>query len=142
MEQKEMKLTAEALVGNQDCLDEFTKTLGVEFTKLEPGYAEACMHLSKLHINPLGSVHGGAIFTLADVVAGTAMTAKTGLVTTVDSHIHYLNPALLQNTEKLYARTRELKCGKTLAVYEVDITDDRDILIATVALTFYVMPKR
>lgn len=135
-------LSKEQLLDQNKGLDEFTRSMGISFTCIEPGYACSEMNLSSHLVNPLDSVHGGAIFTLADVTAGVAITAKRSLVTTVDASIHYVNAAFLNKTNYLHAKTREIKCGKKIGVYDVDITDDNSTLIATARMTFYVLPQK
>jgi len=52
--------------------DPFAKRMGVEMLLVEEGRAVARMELTDSHRNFLGMVHGGAIFSLADVAFGAA----------------------------------------------------------------------
>ena len=135
------EINMEELIENKESLDEFTKNMGIVFTEIHPGEATARMDLTNSVKNPLGGVHGGAIFTLADVVTGIAANATGAKVTTLDSNIQFLAPALFERTKHLYAHATTLKNGKTIHVLNVHITDDNERLIASAQFTFFVMQK-
>jgi acyl-coenzyme A thioesterase PaaI-like protein len=48
----------------------FAGVLGMEFTHLAPDRVEAVLRVRQEHKQPWGIVHGGAVMTLADTVAG------------------------------------------------------------------------
>ena len=129
----------EALLHNKECIDAYSKNLGIVFAEIKPGMAKAVMQLKKEVVNPIGSIHGGALFSLADIVAGVAVNANGVNVTTLDSNIQYLAPAFLDRTKTLTAKATTKKAGKTIHVMEVDITDDNNTLIASSSFTFFVM---
>lgn len=116
-----------------------TKELGQQVMEVSAGYAKVEMEIDERHINPIGSVHGGAIFALADSAGGVAAMSHGSFVTTVDGSINYLNPAI--NVKKLIADTRELKAGKNILVYNVDIRDENGLVIAGARMTYYSLHK-
>lgn len=86
-------------------------------------------------MNPIGTVHGGCLFTLADAVCGIAASSLGGICTTVNSNIQFLNAGLLSEipgcggkTEKNRPEDQNFSGGNR---------DDRDILICTVDMVFY-----
>lgn len=85
-------------------------------------------------LNPIGIVHGGLLFGLADTTAGTlaCMTGKFPL--TINSTIDYLNPA---KCDKLISKASILKQGNSIGYYRVDIYDEKDTLICTCNVTMY-----
>lgn len=92
---------------------------GLKILSAAEGYAEVLLPVRPEVLNPLGNVHGGAIYTLCDVAAGTA-TASTGRIgVTLSSSMNYLRPG--RSDEDLLAKTSQLKCGRTTAVYSVDV---------------------
>lgn len=117
----------------------FTKEMGMTVTEVSDGYARVEMDIDERHGNPIGSVHGGVIFALADTAGGVAATSKGSFVTTVTSDINYLNPAI--GVKKLIATTRELKVGKNVLVYDVTIRDEKDKVIAESRMTYYSLHK-
>jgi len=52
--------------------DPFAERMGVEMVVVEEGRAVARMEITPSHKNFLGMIHGGAIFSLADVAFGAA----------------------------------------------------------------------
>ena len=115
------------------------KELGLQVVEVSAGYARIEMDIDERHVNPIGSVHGGAIFALADSVGGTAAISRGSLVTTAAGSINYLNPAI--NVKKLTADTRELKAGKNILVYDVAIRDESGQAIAEASMTYYSLHK-
>lgn len=76
-----------------------------------------------------GQFHGGPIATLVDLAGDMAVAARVGGgVPTVDLRVDYLRPA---QGAHLDARARARKVGRTLAVVDVDVTDEAGRLCAT-----------
>lgn len=114
---------------------DFGAETGARILELSAGYAIGEFPIEKNHLNLIDSVHGGAIFTFADMVGGAAADAYGNYVTTVNASINYLNPAI--GTKKLIGKAKKVKNGKSIIVVNVEITDDKEILIATATFTFY-----
>ncbi len=117
----------------------FIKEMGMVVTAVSDGYAKVEMKIEETHGNPIGAVHGGVIFSLADTTGGIAATSKGNYVTTVTGDINYLNPAM--NVKKLVADTRELKAGKNILVYDVTVRDEKGTVIAEARMTYYSLHK-
>lgn len=118
----------------------FAREIGIVVKEITDGYAKVDMKIDESHINPLGTVHGGAIFSLADTAGGAAATSKGNYVTTVSGDINYLNPAI--GVKCLTAKTRELKAGKKILVYDVTILDETEKVIAEARMTYYNLNKK
>jgi len=112
----------------------FTDEIGIEFTKLENGCAEGRIIIEKRHSNLRGSVHGGCIFSLMDSVSGLAAFSRGNYVATSSSNILYLNAAI--DTACIRAHAKPIKIGKTLQIFDVEVLDDNDKLIAKGNFTF------
>ena len=102
---------------------------GIIITLIREGYAEVELEIQPHHMNPIGSVHGGCLFTLADAACISAATSYGMKVTTMDSNLHFLRPAL--NSEKIYARGQVVKHGRQVTVVQTDLYDQDDALLAT-----------
>jgi uncharacterized protein (TIGR00369 family) len=115
----------------------FAKLLGLELGDASPG--DVSIHLEvrdELRQNQ-GVVHGGAVASLIDTAAAFAVLTRLEIderVTTTDLTIHYLRPA---TTGRLTARARIVRGGRRLFVLSVEVTSDRETLIAT-AVTSYI----
>ena len=114
--------------------DAFSRLIGMHIVEVGNGTARTEMKINGDHKNPIGSVHGGAIASLADITGGAAAFSRGVRVTTLDSSIHYLRPGI--NTSCLYGISHELKRGHRVSVYEVTITDQDDVVLATAIYTY------
>lgn len=118
----------------------FARELGIRTVKICRGYARAELEIEERHMNFVHSVHGGCLFSLADTVGGAAASSSGYYSTTVDGDIHYLHAAA--GNRKLIAEAREIKQGKRISVYAVEIRDDTDTLIATGTFSYYHLKKK
>ncbi|MCD8323888.1 MAG: PaaI family thioesterase [Clostridiales bacterium] len=117
----------------------FTREVGVNTTDIAEGYARGELELRPEHGNPIGSVHGGVLFTIADTIGGAAATSRGRFVTTVSGNIHYLRPVM--GCKKLIGESREIKIGKNMCVYDVMITDETGREIALATMTYYYLQE-
>lgn len=85
-------------------------------------------------LNVWGSVHGGALSTLADTVAGTGVVAATGCgCVTVHSSLNYLRPAA---GSKIVCTVQPEKLGGHICVMRCVLTNDRGETVSTGEFTF------
>ncbi len=101
----------------------------------ENGEATAELTLTDELLNPLGYAHGGTIYTLCDVAAGTAAASRGRVSVTLDSSIHYYAPGIPGTT--LTATAIERKYGHTVSVYFVEVRDNKNRLIADASFTMF-----
>lgn len=116
-----------------------TKYIGIELTEVTAGRAKGQIMIEKHHVNPIGSVHGGIIFALADTVGGVAAWTHGHVVTTANGTVHFLNAA--RNVKKITAEAVELKAGKKLLVYDVYVRDEQDRLLSKLTMEYYNLQK-
>ena len=109
--------------------------MGVRITDLGPGWAKGEIKTEDYHLNPIGSIHGGVLFFLADSVAGSAASTRGSAVTTSNGFIHFLNPAI--GVKKLVAEAIEMKAGKNLLTYDVIIRTEKDKIISKATMEYY-----
>ncbi len=121
-------------------LDGFAKEIGVKIVSISNGYAKAEINVNESHLNPGKSVHGGCIFTLADTVGGAAAWTRGNYVATTSSNITYLNPAI--ESKKLIGIAKEIKFGKNILVYDIEVWDDMDRLIAKTTNSYYNLGRK
>jgi uncharacterized protein (TIGR00369 family) len=113
----------------------FGHTLGFRVERVMDGEAVVVMECRRDMHNIFGYMHGGAIFSIADTAIGLAHVAsldtqQTG--TTVESKINFLRPAL---DGKLRAHARCVKQGRNLSLFECDVLDEENRLIARISAT-------
>jgi acyl-CoA thioesterase len=94
------------------------------------------------HHNPGGILHGGVLFTLADVGMGAAVfsTLREGERTTaVEVQIRFLHSVV---RGRLTAESGVLNRGERIATATADVRDEAGCLVAVASGTFYVSPLR
>ena len=90
-------------------------------------------------LNPLGIVHGGALATLADTVAGTAAYTTGKTCVTLDCSMQYLAPG---TGSQIHCLATPKKLGKTILVYDAVQTNDQGQTVATGTYTFFAKETR
>ena len=107
--------------------DLFARHAGIELLEVEPGMARARMKIESYHFNGANTVHGGAIFTLADFVFAVAANSHGPLAMGINTSISFVKAAI---SGTLYAEAREQSRNRKLATYTVNVTDDSGDLVA------------
>ncbi len=101
----------------QFALAPFSRFIGIRVVALRPGRCVLEMEMHPHHHNPVGLVHGGALFTLLDTSMGGALrAARRGRSSVaIEIHVRYLQPVI---SGKVRAEGRVVKRGKSIAVME------------------------
>ena len=107
--------------------DRFARHSGVELVEVGPGWAKASMKIMPFHFNGARTVHGGAIFTLADFAFAVASNSHGNLAMGINTSVSFVKAAV---SGTLYADARELSRNTKLATYSVMITDDAGDTVA------------
>ena len=120
-------------------------TLGATFGSVSPGMVEIVLRADPAISQQHGFVHGGAVSAIADSAAGyaalTLMPADTGVLTT-EFKINLLAPAA---GERIVARGRVVKAGRTLTLAQVEVfanTGGKEKLIALLTATLMAVKGR
>lgn len=120
-------------------------TLGAELTRVEQGAVEIALSPSPAISQQHGFTHGGAVGAIADNAAGFAsMTVMPpgAEVLTVEYKINFLAPA---RGERIIARGRVVKPGRTLVVAQSEVValdKGREKTIAIMTATMAVVLDR
>ncbi|MBP1736497.1 MAG: hypothetical protein H6Q60_378 [Oscillospiraceae bacterium] len=115
---------------------QFSAYSGITVTRLDERYAEGVLDVTDKNLNPHGIVHGGCLCTLADTVAGMAVVTCGYKCVTMDSTMSFLRPA---TSSRIFCVSRAKKVGKTVCVFEAELSDPEGKLIACGTYTFYVL---
>lgn len=105
----------------------FSIGLGVQMIDVSPGYASLELEVEEGILNAFNTVHGGAIFTLADTAFGIAGNTR-GMAVGLQASIHFLKPAFLG--DKLVATAVEESLSRTTGVYNVRVENQKGELVA------------
>jgi uncharacterized protein (TIGR00369 family) len=120
-------------------------TLGATLSSVSTGMVEIALSPHPAISQQHGFVHAGAVSALADTAAGyaalTLMPADTGVLTT-EFKINLLAPAA---GERILARGRVVKAGRTLTLARAEVfanTDGQEKLIALLTATLMAVKGR
>jgi acyl-CoA thioesterase len=114
--------------------DQFAKHLHIQMLEYGAGRAKARMVVDKHHLNSAGTVHGGAIFSLADAVFSAASNSHGTLALAINVAISFFKAV---TTGTLFAEGREVSLNPRLATYVVEVKDQDGNAIALFQGTVY-----
>lgn len=114
--------------------DAFAIHNGMTITEVRDGYTRAEMELQPYHLNGAKTVHGGALFTLADFAFAAASNSSGQLALSITSSISLFKGA---KQGRLIAECREVSNAPKLASYEVSVRNEAGDLLATFQGTAY-----
>ncbi len=107
--------------------DKFAQYNGIELLEAADGHARSSMKVTQDHLNGLGIVHGGAIFTLADFTFAAASNSRGNIAVAINANISFMKSA---SSGTLYAEAKEIAVNPKLGTYTIDVTNEAGELIA------------
>jgi len=113
--------------------------LGIELVDIKKGWAKLRLPFSEKLIHPYGIVNGGAIFSLADAAVAMALIGlieRDEQCTTIEMNINYVRPF---GDGEITAEAKIVNKGRSTALGDVDIIDQRGRLIAKSKATYMIM---
>lgn len=114
--------------------DRFAKVNNIELLEIGEGTAKAQMKVTENHLNAVGIIQGGALFTLADFVFAAASNSRGKIAVTLDANVNFIKAV---SSGILTATASEINLRKTIAIYSVEIRNEKDELIAIFQSTAY-----
>lgn len=114
--------------------DRFARHLGISLCEMQDGRAVATMSVGEEHTNGLGMVHGGALFSLADLAFAAASNSKGRVAVAINATISYIEAP---QTDSLTAVAEEVSAGRKLATYSVTVSDGSERICAVFQGTAY-----
>jgi acyl-CoA thioesterase len=107
--------------------DNFVRHCDMELVEAYGGYSKIRMKLGAAHMNFFGTVHGGAIFALADTALGAAANAYGTLSVAINCNIQYMKAG---RSGYLTAIAEETSLNHALASYTITIYDEQEDIVA------------
>lgn len=107
--------------------ENFASISGVEISDISAGYAKVEMKIEPRHLNILGSVHGGALFTLADTAFAVASNSHGTVAVAINANMSFVKAV---SEGILYAEAIETSINPKIATYDVTIRNEDGDTIA------------
>ena len=107
--------------------DKLAKYLGIELVEVSNGNAVARMEVREEHLNGINTVHGGAIFTLADFAFAVAANSHGRVTVAINVSISFMKAA---TSGTLTAVAREISLNPKISSYTVNICNDEGNIVA------------
>ena len=111
-----------------------TEACGCRVLEASCGHAVCAFDIAPIHLNAMGNVMGGAIFTLADFALAIACNIGEDPTVAVNNTIEYLNST---KGSTLIATCDADKSGRNLGFYTVEVKDDLDTPVAKMTATCF-----
>lgn len=115
--------------------DVFSQFLGFEIIEADDEILVARIPFRENVINTMGATHGGALYALADITAGTLACMCGYFCTTVNGNLNYLEPAVAK--EYISCTAKIVRRGFHVTVVNVEITSDTGKLLDTGSFNFF-----
>ncbi len=115
--------------------DSFAMNAGISLDELDEDRSICSMDIVKgKNTNALGSVMGGAIFTLADFAFACASNNLHNPTVSLSMSCNFIGRA---KGKKLIAATKCVKNGRTTCVFDIDVEDELGTKVAKFIGTGY-----
>ena len=111
-----------------------TEACGCRVLEASRGHAVCAFDIAPIHLNAMGNVMGGAIFTLADFALAIACNMGEEPTVAVNNTIEYLNST---KGSTLIATCDADKSGRNLGFYTIEVKDDLDTPVAKMTATCF-----
>ena len=112
-------------------LNTIAKTLGYDITEAESGCVVVTATPKDIHLNPVGTVHGGLAATMLDSCMGLTIqsTLEKGVgSTTLEFKISFVRP-ITPETGPIRAEGTVINCGRRVGTAEGRVTDGKGRLL-------------
>jgi acyl-CoA thioesterase len=129
-----------SLIVKQVEKERFARKLGLRLIKLEPGYAIVEMEPQEDLTNIFGMTHGGAIFSLIDEAFQVSCNTHGTVAVALSETITYHRSPDPKRT--LRAESVEIHRSSKTATYEIKVTDEHNVLIASCTALAYRKKER
>jgi acyl-CoA thioesterase len=114
--------------------DLFAAEHGITIDEVTQERAVCSVAVQPRHMNAMGRVQGGLIFTLADFAFAVATNYDLLDNVTLNSTIHFISAP---RGGRLTATVVRRHGGRSIGLYDIDVTDDQNRLVAHVSSTSY-----
>lgn len=118
--------------------------LGIEFTEVGDDYLIAKMPVDHRTKQPMGLLHGGASAALAETLGSIASFVMlddplTQSIVGLEINANHIKSA---TSGWVYGKVTPVKIGRTIQVWQIDITDEDQVLLCRSRLTTMLITRK
>ncbi|MCO6479696.1 MAG: hydroxyphenylacetyl-CoA thioesterase PaaI [Phaeodactylibacter sp.] len=114
--------SAQQIVSKMYDNDPFSRWLGIERLRVEPGHCVLRMAIRREMLNGFGIAHGGITFSLADSALAFASNSRGRHAVSIDTSISHITP--LREGDVITATAIEEQLGHRIGHYRVEVRND------------------
>ncbi len=107
--------------------DHYARGAGIHIVELRPGFARTEMTVARQHLNAVGILQGGALFTLADLAFAAASNSHGVVAVACQADVTWFKGV---ESGKLTATAEEIRRTRRLSTCTVRVTDESGDLVA------------
>lgn len=117
----------------------FMEHSGFYITKITEDYAEVECLVKDYHLNPYNITHGGLLFSMADVAAGTCARADGRRYVTQQASVSFIRAG--QEGQTITAKSTVINRGRSICVLDSTITNEAGKLLFQGMFTYFCIDK-
>lgn len=107
----------------------FDRLIGLQIDEVTEDGVTASFEIRDELLQPFGILHGGVLCTVVETVGSVSGHAwSKGAVAGTSNHTNFIRAT---REGRLTARSTPIQRGRTQQLWQIDITDDQDRLVAT-----------
>ena len=139
-----MSSTKEQIIqaATEACKNTLMETLNIEFVDAGEDFVIAKMPVDKRVYQPDGVLHGGATAALAETVGSFAahifLDTKNYFVRGIDISANHIKSV---KEGFVFAKATFIHRGRTMQIFNIEVTDDKNQLVSSCKLTTVSLPK-
>ena len=123
-----MSMSPYEIVNGMITNDAFSQWMGIHINSIDFGTCSISCSVTAEMLNGFGVLHGGISFALADSALAFAANSRGTKCMSIETSISHIRP--VQLGDNLTAVAIEKHRGKTLGIYEVEIKNEHDKVVA------------
>ena len=123
-------LNAEEYLANNP----FMRHNHMKIEKISTECSEISMEVHPDGLNIMGMIHGGLLYSLADVVTGLTARADGRKYVTQSAHINFIRNV---SEGTVYAKGILIRRGRSITIVRSEVTDEKGNLLADVTVDMF-----
>ncbi len=132
-------MTPTAIVTKMMQHDHFSQWLGIEVIEAKAGACTLQLTVKETMLNGFGIAHGGITYSLADSALAFAANAYGQYAVSIETSISHTAKCIVNDV--LTAHATEISKTRKLAIYNIAITNQHNVLVATFKGTVLISEK-